>query len=21
MPQGSYFWGRIVKGRWGRCDS
>lgn len=20
-PQGSYFWGQSVKGRWGRCDS
>lgn len=21
MPQGSYFWGQSIKGRWGRCDS
>lgn len=20
-PQGSYFWGQSIKGRWGRCDS
>lgn len=21
MPQGSYFWGQSIKGRWRRCDS